>query len=140
METILRLDRKRITAKSTTGELFVDNQFQCFTLEDVVRDIKIPKETAIPAGRYQVVLSFSNRFQKFLPEVLNVPNYVGVRIHSGNRADDTEGCILTGTILGDDVVGNSRAAMGALMLKLQRATKAGKVWIEITNPAGPSMV
>ena len=135
METILRVERKWYTDKSTTGELYFDNAFQCFTLEDKVREVKIPRITAIPAGRYAVVLSFSNRFNKYLPEILNVPFYTGVRMHPGNRPEDSEGCILLGDTHGSDFVGNSRAAFSVFMAKLQAAARKGKVWIEINNRA-----
>src|SRR2546423_440555 len=92
----LQLKRKTFTDKSTIGELAVNGVFECFTLEDVVRPEKIKRETAIPAGRYEIAITFSDKFQKFLPLLLNVPNYEGVRIHSGNRPEDTEGCILVG--------------------------------------------
>lgn len=132
-DTHLVLKRRWFTEKSTGGELYFDGEFQCFTLEDRVREVKVPRETAIPEGKYQVVLSFSNRFQKFLPEILSVPNYVGIRMHPGNTAADTEGCVLVGDTRGPDLVGNSKAAFAVLMSKLDRATRHGKMWIEILN-------
>jgi hypothetical protein len=133
LETLLTLKRKWFTDKSTCGELWFDGEFQCFTLEDKVRDVKIPKETAIPDGKYEVVLSFSNRFQKYLPEVLHVENFTGVRLHPGNTASDSEGCILLGDTRGQDFVGNSRAAFAVFMSKLDRAARHGKVWLQILN-------
>ena len=53
-------------------------------------------ETAIPSGTYTVTLSYSNRFKKTMPEILNVPNFSGIRIHCGNSSKDTEGCLLVG--------------------------------------------
>lgn len=82
------------------GELTIDGVHQCFTLEDKVREKKIFGKTAIPPGRYEVTVSFSNHFQKKLPLLMNVPNFEGVRIHSGNTAKDTEGCILVGMTKG----------------------------------------
>jgi len=92
----LRLVRSRFTDKSTIGDLYVDGVRECFILEDTVRDEKIAGETAIPTGRYEIVTSFSNKFQKLLPLLVNVPNYEGVRIHPGNVPADTEGCLLPG--------------------------------------------
>jgi hypothetical protein len=92
----LRLTRKEFTDRSTIGELHVNGVFECFTLEDTVRPVKIKGETAIPEGRYEVVVNFSERFQRPLPLLLNVPNFEGVRIHPGNTDKDTEGCILVG--------------------------------------------
>lgn len=73
----------------------------CNTMEDVVRllrskEDKINNETAIPDGKYEVVMSYSNRFKRVLPLLLNVPYFTGVRIHRGNTDKDTEGCILVG--------------------------------------------
>lgn len=82
----------------TIGKLFIDGAYFCDTLEDAVRPagVKIAGKTAIPAGTYLVKKTMSPRFKKVLPEILNVPNYTGVRIHAGNTAADTEGCLLLG--------------------------------------------
>ena len=82
----------------TIGKLYIDGAYFCDTLEDVVRPtgVKIPGKTAIPAGTYKVKKTMSPRFKTILPEILNVPNFTGVRIHSGNTAKDTEGCLLLG--------------------------------------------
>lgn len=82
----------------TIGELSVNSKYLCDTLEDRVRPEgeKVYGETAIPAGTYTVILSYSNRFKKIMPEILNVPNFTGVRIHCGNSSKDTEGCLLVG--------------------------------------------
>lgn len=57
---------------------------------------KIAHETAIPYGRYRVSITMSNRFKKMLPLVHDVPGFTGVRLHGGNTAEDTSGCILLG--------------------------------------------
>jgi hypothetical protein len=85
----LKVIRKIFTNKSTIGELHINGKFFCYTLEDKDRYVEQggKKEfgiTAIPRGTYSVVLSFSNRFQKYLPEILNVPQFVGIRMHTGN--------------------------------------------------------
>ena len=82
----------------TIGELSVNNNYVCDTLEDKVRadGKKVYAETAIPTGTYTLVLSYSNRFKKVMPEILNVPNFSGIRIHCGNSSKDTEGCLLVG--------------------------------------------
>ena len=82
----------------TIGELSVNNKHLCDTLEDRVRPTgeKVYGETAIPSGTYTVTLSYSNRFKKTMPEILNVPNFSGIRIHCGNSSKDTEGCLLVG--------------------------------------------
>lgn len=81
----------------TIGKLYIDGHYLCDTLEDTVRNgVKIAGKTAIPAGTYQVKKTMSPRFKKILPEILNVPGFTGVRIHAGNTAADTDGCLLLG--------------------------------------------
>ena len=135
MNLVLR--REESSSTCTHGKLFVEDQFDCFTLEDVVRleGEKISGQTAIPAGRYRVVLTFSNRFQRILPLLLDVPNYTGIRIHAGNSSGDTEGCILVGQERGPTTVMRSRAALNVLQFKIEEAivVKGEEVWIEIKN-------
>lgn len=111
----LVVKRKAFLNDCTTGELHIDGKFFCYTLEDTVRDKKIDKITAIPYGKYKLILDFSNRFQKIMPHVLDVPGFEGIRIHPGNSATDTEGCLLLGNKLGKGFVGNSRDAFTNFM-------------------------
>lgn len=129
----LRVDRQSKRADCTIGSLSINGQFECFTLEDPVRDgPKIPGNTAIPAGRYEVVVDMSTRFKRFMPHILNVPGFEGIRIHSGNTAADTEGCILLGQTKGITSIGDSVKAFSAFFPKLRAALAAGeKVFIEI---------
>ena len=130
----LKLIRKKFFEKSTLGELFIDDKFECYTLEDKVRPPgeKVPGETAIPAGIYKVVIDYSDRFHRLMPHLLDVPMFTGIRIHSGNTNQDTEGCILVGTtIVNGDFVGNSRIAYDQLFTKLKVASDLGE-GIEIT--------
>ena len=96
----MKIEVNRIFKASnyTIGELSVNNNYVCDTLEDRVRPEgeKVYAETAIPTGTYTLVLSYSNRFKKVMPEILNVPNFSGIRIHCGNSSKDTEGCLLVG--------------------------------------------
>ena len=121
----LRVIREPSTAAATLGILLIDGVFTCWTLEDVVREVKIPGETAIPAGRYDVRLSLSQRFQKLLPEILAVPGFTGIRIHAGNTQADTHGCLLVGRVRAVDRVEESKLALMHVMEQLRRATTAG---------------
>lgn len=133
----LLLQREVLTPSSSIGKLYVNSLFECFTLEDYDARLeeggtKVAGSTAIPRGTYRVILDYSNRFKRVLPRLLDVPNYVGVRIHPGNTSEDTEGCILTGTGTAPDRLYNSRAAFEKLFNKLEQADESGEeIWITI---------
>jgi hypothetical protein len=133
----LKVLRKTFTQKCTLGDLLIDDVFECFTLEDCVRPVKIKGITAIPAGAYEVVINFSERFKKPLPLLLNVPNFDGIRIHPGNTDRDTEGCILVGQTKQVDSIGDSRKAFQALFSRMQEAAQKEKIFLEVVN-GGPS--
>lgn len=107
------------------GNMSVDGEYLCNTLEDPQRPVKIAGRTGIPSGTYKVVLSNSFRFKKVLPEIQNVPGFVGVRIHAGNTAEDTEGCILVGFNTEKGRLTKSREAFYSLM-ELLHGAKARK--------------
>jgi hypothetical protein len=127
----------------TAGKMYWNGELLCYTLEDPVREIKgkpvaewkIKGETAIPEGKYRVILTKSPRFKRILPEVLNVPGYTAVRIHAGNQTKDTDGCILVGMYDGneaDNWLGSSRKAEDLLVAKIQEAINTGEeVWLTI---------
>ncbi len=93
----LRLLRNRFTEDYTTGQLYVDDEFFCFTLEDKVRQgPKVYGETAIPQGVYKVTLDTSPRFGPNTIFIHDVPGFTGIRIHTGNTHKDTKGCIIVG--------------------------------------------
>lgn len=118
---LITVKRLYKTENSTIGELLVDGLFECFTLEDKEREVKIKGETAIPKGTYKVIINESNRFKRELPLLLNVPNFEGVRIHSGNTNHDTEGCILVGQSRNKNYIGQSRKAFDKLFKKMKKA-------------------
>ena len=141
---LLGLMRKRSRHRVTFGTLFVDDALECLTLEDQIRERpgvpvsawKVPKETAIPAGRYLVRLTLSARFGRVLPLLEDVPGFSGIRIHTGNVIEDTEGCILVGRrVSGRVMIAESRMAFRKLMAMLERVEASGEgVAIEISNP------
>lgn len=125
----MELNVKRIARKDgyTIGRLFINNEYFCDTLEDTDRGLKdtmqvneilakkVKAQTAIPTGKYDVILSFSPRFKRVLPLLLSVKGYEGVRVHAGNTNKDTEGCLLVGENKAKGQVINSRATLEKLM-------------------------
>lgn len=116
--------------RRTIGRLSIDGEKFCYTLEDRVRPdgVKVQGETAIPAGRYAMTMTYSPHFKAVLPLLLAVPGFEGVRIHAGNTEADTEGCILVGYNLDGDYISSSRLALAGLIDKLHLPA-----WITITN-------
>jgi len=102
----LVLTRITFTDNSTIGELTIDGKFICYILEDKDRKLesggkKIFGETAIPRGTYEIIINWSNRFQRQMPLLLNVPQFEGIRIHGGKdisrgyvSEQDTHGCLI----------------------------------------------
>ena len=137
-----KLVRDGFGADFTEGKLFVDGVFECYTVEDTDRKLeediskKVYGQSAIPRGTYEVILSMSNRFKKVLPEIVGVPGFSGIRIHTGNSSKDTEGCIILGMTndrLDDNWIGGSKVAVAAFVEKLKIALDNGeKVTIEIS--------
>jgi len=116
---VITIKRLYKTDTSTIGELLINGIFECFTLEDTERKVKIKGETAIPKGTYKVIINESNRFKRLLPLLIDVPDFEGVRIHSGNSNHDTEGCILVGQTRNKNYIGQSRKAFDKLFKKMQ---------------------
>lgn len=127
----LSLVREFFGDTCTVGKLYADDVFICYTLEDKYREIdgkpvsewKVKNETAIPKGNYEVRITFSNRFQCKLPQLINVPGYEGVRIHTGNSSSNTEGCILVGMTWDgkSDWIASSKVAFSKLMPLIEAA-------------------
>lgn len=132
----LALSRRPSANGCTIGNLELNGVHECFTCEDVVRPPgeKVYGQTAIPAGTYRVIITQSLRFKRRLPLLLDVPGYEGVRIHPGNTAADTEGCILPGRGFLPDRVTQSVLAFDALFAKMEKAEAAREdIWIEIKS-------
>ncbi len=126
MLTRIFIQRFEFKDHCTIGKLFLDGVELCFTLEDKRRPNgeKVFGQTAIPEGVYEVVITHSNHFGRELPLLLSVPGFEGVRIHCGNTAADTEGCILVGkSWSGDVAIGRSKEAFEQLFGFLKTAEK-----------------
>ena len=128
----MKLEVKRIAYRKdyTIGKLFVDGVYFCDTLEDVPREVKVMNKTCIRMGTYKIILNFSNRFQRIMPLLVDVPNFQGIRIHPGNTAEDTSGCILVGknTIIGK--LTESRITFDKLF-EVLKITK-DEIWITVS--------
>lgn len=137
---------KRITPIDypyTIGKMYIDGEYFCDTLEDRVRDInkngkfdngevKVAGETAIPYGRYQVVVTMSPKFKRELPRLLNVPNFEGILIHRGNTDKDSAGCLLLGENKVKGKVINSTPYEQKLVSILKDVQSKGEeIWITI---------
>lgn len=139
---ILDLKRMIYTPTTTLGVLRVNGAHQCFVCEDFVRragEPKVPGRTAIPPGVYHVVITYSPRFKRDLPLLVDVPGFTGVRIHPGNSADDTEGCLLPGAQLRYDAAGvpdgvlQSRIAFDRLFARILEVCASEPIIIHIEN-------
>jgi hypothetical protein len=139
----LKVIRSVFTDKSTFGKLYLNGEFYGYTCEDIVRHLngncanKVQNQTAIDAGTYEVVLSFSDHFKKYLPLLLNVKCFEGIRIHGGNTDADTEGCILVGAE-GDmkTKIWNCAGKLVNLIAALKAVEKSEKIFIEVTEHEG----
>lgn len=142
---ILTLKRQVFSDRSTIGVIALAEKVLCYSLEDKDRGLtsdmsieelksrKVHGETAIATGRYEIVLQWSEHFQKLMPFLQNVPDYTGIMIHPGNKPIDTLGCILTGTFPGEDVVGESRVAFDLLFPLIAKAL--GYEFSELITPS-----
>jgi hypothetical protein len=126
--------RKEVNDEYLTGTA---DEYFCDTLEPTWRDYahggrKIKGRSAIPEGRYAVVISWSPKMKAWLPILLGVPNFEGIRIHAGNTAKDTQGCILVGRNQRVGEVLESRKWLYELKQKIVEAKKRGEpVWLTI---------
>lgn len=124
---------KRLFKKSdyTIGKMYIDGQYFCDTVEDTDRGLtsdmtyeeiarrKVYGKTAIPTGRYDVAISYSPKFKRNLPLLLDVKGYSGIRIHNGKDANSSLGCIIVGENKTKCCVINSKVTLERLMAKLR---------------------
>lgn len=126
----------------TIGHLYIDGDYYCDTLEDTdrglssdmseeeIKRIKVYGRTAIPKGTYKVEVTYSPKFKRYLPILLNVKGFSGIRIHSGNSAEDTLGCILVGFNKEKGKVLNSRVTSDKLTALLRNTKEEIYITIE----------
>lgn len=140
----MKLTLKRIALRPTytIGKLYIDDVYFCDTIEDTVRDLnkngkfdngekKVHSKTAIPYGTYEIKWTYSPRFKKYTPQLMNVPSFEGIRIHAGNTSADTEGCLILGKNKQVGKVLNSRDTINKFYPIIKKACSNGKVTIEI---------
>ena len=140
----MKITLKRIALKQTytIGKLYIDDVYFCDTLEDTVRDLNksgkfdngeqnIKGKTPIPYGVYEIKWTYSPRFKKYTPQLMNVPSFEGIRIHSGNTNASTSGCLLLGENKKVGMVLNSKATIAKFYPIIKDACAKGKVTIEI---------
>lgn len=143
----LILERKILNKDSTEGNLYVNGKWFCHVIEDVVRakpgewkkELKVYAKTAIPYGRYPVMVTWSPKFKRQLTAIENVPDFIGIRIHNGTNEKSSAGCPIISYINDDGPDGirnrviNDKAAMNDLCKLVQDAQKTEKVFIEIVE-------
>lgn len=144
--TIRRFAKRGENEERTNGELLLNGQHFCWTLEDKIRTLgpsgegKIWGQTAILPGVYPVVLSHSPKFNKTLPRLKDVPFFTGILIHGGNTEEDTHGCILVGDKLNENgtiTAGTSSTAIRRLIMTLQHAAELKEgVMLTVYNDFG----
>ncbi|HET6494530.1 MAG TPA: DUF5675 family protein [Thermoleophilia bacterium] len=119
------------------GTLYLDGRFQCFMLEDPARlglgFKKIPGVTAIPTGTYPVAITWSNKFERLLPLIQDVPGYTGVRIHPGNWPRQTEGCLLPGLGISKGRTVSSGLAFTPVYNAIRKAEREGGFTLTIVS-------
>lgn len=145
MEVLIK--RKWMKPTYTISKVYVDGaDFGCNCLEDTDRGlketmtiadiakVKVKGATAIPTGTYSVIYTYSPKFRKYLPLLESVRGFDGIRIHSGNTASDTEGCLLMGRNTKVGMVTDSRTWTDKLISKMKEAwDRKEKVYVKITR-------
>ena len=121
----------------TPGRMYFEGHAFCHTCEDEDRFLedtgeKVFGKTAIPRGKYRLITSESPRFGRILPEVLHVPGFTGVRIHGGNTAEDSHGCILVGQIKTATGVAKCAPTVQQIINSIDDAAELGiETWLEV---------
>ena len=142
----LRVDRYLSTPNATLGKLYIDDVFECYTLEDEFRAVKVKKETRIPDGTYLIKLrtegSHHSHYAQKFPDIhkgmlwlQNVPGFQFILIHIGNTEEDTEGCLLVGSDRDEKTMTLQRSTVAYRKMypKVAEAVEKGEVWITVRN-------
>lgn len=142
----LRLDRIHKSNDFTIGKMFIDEVFECYTLEDEHRDVKVMHETRIPSGTYEIKLRlFGGHHERYKQKfnyhkgmlwLQDVPNFKDILIHIGNTDEDTSGCILVGQSMSltNGTLSNSTLAYSKLYQKVSNElSKGNKVFITVND-------
>lgn len=143
---LIKVIRKQFLPDRCLGELYLNDKFLCYTLEDKDRGLeqsmtnaeidklKINAQTACPSGKYRIVLSYSTKLKRFLPLLLDVPRGKGVRIHKGSDIEWTSACILVGTnIIKNNKLTGIVTAENLLMKELKKVNEQKAIYIEIVR-------
>lgn len=121
----------------TPGIMYANGLRFCETCEDEDRflekgGVKVYGRTAIPRGKYRVTVSFSNHFGKELPEILGVRTHSGVRFHGGNKAEDSEGCVLTGQVRTSTGIAQCKETVQKMIERIKETEARGEfAYVEI---------
>lgn len=121
----------------TPGVVYANGLKFCVSCEDADRKLekggaKVFGKTAIPRGRYRLTATMSKRFKKLLILVNDVPQFEGVRFHGGNKAEDSEGCILVGQVRTSTGIANCADTVARLTAMVQSTVASGgECWLEV---------
>lgn len=134
------------TTNAASGATYIDGRYFCESLEDTARayGVKVPNETCIPPGTYQVAVTRSARFNKDMIHLytdetsmecrLGGVTFSGIRVHGGNTVHDTSGCIL---VAFDRVSATriKRSASAVLFARVSTALALGErvLWVIRNN-------
>ena len=120
--------------ENNIGDFFIDGEFFCYTLEDKIRFSKVYGKTAISVGRYRVVVTYSPKFKRLMPLLLDVKNFSGIRLHGGNKAEHSLGCPLIA--FNTDKVriqGTAEKVLTSKLIEWQENNPEGEIYITIKN-------
>ena len=129
----LLLQRDNFSDKSTQGDLSIDGERFCWTLELPNKD-GLPG-SCIPQGTYKVITYASPKFGRLMPLLVDVPGRSNIEIHYGNTPEDTNGCILIGNTRSADFIGESRMAFDDFWAKVQGPMERGECTITVVGGA-----